>query len=104
MIVEQRTYTLHPGKGPEWLEIYGREGRDLQVSHLGRMIGYFTTEIGSLNQVIHLWAYEDLEDRRRRRAALVDTPEWHALLRKLLPLCRDMESKILIPASFSPIR
>ncbi len=104
MIVEQRTYTLRPGKGGEWLEIYEREGRDLQVGHLGRMIGYFTTEIGPLNQIVHLWAYEDLEDRRRRREALTSTDEWKALLGKLLPLCRDMESKILIPAPFSPIR
>ena len=104
MIVEQRTYTLHPGKTPEWLDIYEREGRELQVHHLGRMIGYFTTEIGPLNEVVHLWAYEDLEDRRRRREALTSTLEWQALLGKLLPLCRDMASKILIPAPFSPIR
>ena len=104
MIVEQRTYTLHPGRTPEWLDIYGREGCELQVRHLGRMLGYFTTEIGPLNQIVHLWGYSDLQDRSERRAALVATAEWQAALQKLLPLVRDMENKILLPAPFSPIR
>jgi hypothetical protein len=104
MIVEQRTYTLRPGKVPEWMEIYQREGYELQVRILGRMVGYFSTELGTLNQVVHLWAYDDLEDRRRRREVLQAQPEWQALLQKLLPLVREMESKILIPAPFSPIR
>jgi hypothetical protein len=104
MIVEQRTYTLHPGKAPAYIELYQSEGYDVQVKHLGRMIGYFTTDIGTLNQIVHLWAYEDLEDRRRRREALFATAEWQALLPKLLALIQTMESKILIPTLFSPIR
>ena len=35
---------------------------------LGRLIGYFQTEIGDLNHVVHLWAYDSLEDRAARRA------------------------------------
>jgi hypothetical protein len=104
MIVEQRTYTLHPGKAAEWIEVYQQEGFEMQIRCLGRMVGYFTSELGVLNQVVHLWAYEDLEDRRRRREALVAKPEWQALLQRLLPLVREMESKILIPAPFSPVR
>jgi hypothetical protein len=104
MIVEQRTYTLHPGKVPDWINLYQSEGYEMQVSCLGRMVGYFMSELGTLNQVVHLWAYEDLEDRRRRREVLVAKAEWQALLQKLLPLVREMESKILIPAPFSPIR
>ena len=103
MIVEQRTYTLHPGKVPDWIDLYQSEGYEMQVRCLGRMVGYFTSELGTLNQVVHLWAYEDLEDRRRRREVLVAKPEWQALLQNLLPLVREMESKILIPAPFSPI-
>jgi NIPSNAP len=104
MIVEQRTYTLHPGKTPEWIDLYQREGYELQVQCLGRMVGYFTTELGTLNQVVHLWAYDDLEDRRRRREMLSGKAQWQALLQKLYPLLREMESKILAPAPFSPIR
>jgi hypothetical protein len=68
MIVEQRTYTLHPGKTPEYLRLYESEGMAIQTRILGRMVGYFTTEIGPLNQVIHMWGYDTFEERAKRRA------------------------------------
>lgn len=58
MIVEQRTYTLHPGALPELLDTYEREGMAVHRRILGNMIGYFYTEIGPLNQIVHLWGYD----------------------------------------------
>jgi hypothetical protein len=104
MIVEQRTYTFHPGKLPEFLQIYEREGLDTQKAILGNMIGYFTTDIGPLNQVVHLWAYRDYADREERRARLGADKGWQAYLAKALPLIQTMESKILIPTRFSTVR
>ena len=77
---------------------------DLQKRVLGNMIGYFTTEIGPLNQIVHLWGYDSLDERMRRRAALGGTPEWQAFLAKVLPLIVTMETKILVPTAFSSIR
>jgi hypothetical protein len=104
MIVEQRTYTLYPGKVPQYLEIYRRDVYDLQVRTLGNMVGYFTTEMGTLNQIIHMWSYDDLEDRRKRREKLFADPQWIAFLEKVLPLIVKMENQILVPTSFSPVR
>lgn len=102
MIIEQRTYTFHPGKVPEFLGLYQRFGLALQTAILGRMAGYFTTEFGTLNQVVHMWAYDDLKDRQERRARLNADPDWQAYLAKVLPLIQTMESRILIPTAFSP--
>ena len=63
MIVEQRTYTTHPGKWREYLALYEQEGLQIQRQILGRMVGYYYSDIGDLNQVVHLWAYEDLNER-----------------------------------------
>jgi hypothetical protein len=104
MIVEQRTYTLHVGKIPEFLRLYETEGLPIQTRILGRLIGFFTTEIGPLNQVVHLWGYESLDDRARRRAEMVADPAWKALAPNILPMIQVQESKILNPAPFSPIR
>ncbi len=104
MIVEQRTYTLHPGKVPEYLRLYESEGMAIQTRILGRMVGYFTTEIGPLNQIIHMWGYEDLADRARRRAQMAADPGWKAYIPKIQALIQTQETKILIPTSFSPIR
>ena len=37
-----------------------RVPRELQQRILGNLIGYFTTEIGMLNQSVHLWGYTSL--------------------------------------------
>ena len=104
MLVEQRTYTFHPGQAGSFLDAYMDGVLDVQTRILGNMIGYFTTEIGPLNQTVHLWGYDNLDERMRRRRALAGSPQWQAFLAKVLPLIMTMETKILIPTTFSPIR
>ncbi|MBM3491710.1 MAG: NIPSNAP family protein [Alphaproteobacteria bacterium] len=104
MFVEQRTYTLQPGKVPEWFKVYEQEGMPVQKPTLGNMVGYFTTEFGPLNLVVHMWGYETLDDRARRRAELMAKPEWQNFVGKVRPLLVNMESRVLVPAPFSPIR
>ncbi|MDX3895741.1 NIPSNAP family protein [Pusillimonas sp.] len=82
MIVDHRTYTIKTGLMRDFLSLYAAEGRAVQTEHLGAPLGYYTTEVGELNQVVHLWAYSDLADRERRRAALEADPRWLAYRRK----------------------
>ena len=100
MLVEQRTYTTHPGKLQDYLSLYESEGLSIQRPILGRMVGYYRTEHGTLNQVVHLWAYASHAEREQRRALLAEQPDWIAYLRKMLPLLQSMESRILVPAPF----
>ncbi|MGE8615574.1 MAG: NIPSNAP family protein [Achromobacter veterisilvae] len=100
MIVEQRTYTTHPGKWRDYLALYEAEGLGVQRRILGRMVGYYYSEAGALNQIVHLWAYQDLQEREARRALLAADPQWQAYVRKMLPLLQHQESKLLKPASF----
>lgn len=102
MIVEQRTYTLRPGTVPEYLRLYEEEGLAIQRPILGQLVGYFFTDIGPLNQIVHMWAYEDLADRARRRDELARHPGWRAFRPKTLPLIVAQENRILAPARFSP--
>ncbi len=78
MIVDLRTYTIRTGALREFLALYAREGLAVQTQHLGAPLGYYTTEVGDLGQVVHLWRYVDMADRDRRRAALEADPRWHA--------------------------
>lgn len=100
MIVEQRTYTTHPGKTRDYLALYEAEGLAIQRRILGRMVGYYTTELGPLNQIVHMWAYEDLNERAARREALMADPGWKQYVARMLPFLQNMESKILLPAPF----
>jgi hypothetical protein len=104
VIVEERTYTLYPGKMAEYMRIYAEHGVAIQTRVLGNLIGYFSSEIGELNNVVSLWGYESMEARTRLRAQLQDDEGWRAYVPKILPLIQTMQNRILIPASFSPIR
>jgi hypothetical protein len=102
MIVEERIYTAIPGKAQEYVRRYQEEGLAIQRPILGNLLGYFTSEIGTLNQIVHLWAYQDLADRAARRAKLLSDPRWKAYSATVVPLLLSQENKILVPAPFSP--
>lgn len=78
MIIDLRTYTIRIGAMRDFLAQYAREGRVVQTRHLGPPLGYCTTEVGQLSQVLHFWQYRDMADRDQRRAALEADPLWLA--------------------------
>lgn len=104
MIVEERIYLTHPGKLPEFLKLYESEALPLQLKYLENMVGFFTTEIGTLNQVVHMWKYESLDDRAERRGRMMKEPGFHAYLEKATPLLIKMENRVLVPTSFSALK
>jgi hypothetical protein len=104
VIVEERDYHVYTGKLNELVGLYESEGIALQERYLGRLIGAFTTDVGKLSTYTHLWAYDDFEERRRRRAELQADQTWVAFLAKIQPLIHTQENRILIPTSFSPLR
>ncbi|HXD41236.1 MAG TPA: NIPSNAP family protein [Ramlibacter sp.] len=73
-----RTYSIAIGAMRDFLQLYASEGLEVQTQHLGSPLGYYTSEVGELSQVVHLWRYTDMADRERRRAALESDPRWLA--------------------------
>jgi hypothetical protein len=74
MIVEERCNTLKPGTVHLYYQDYNPRGLRIQTRILGNLIGYFHTEIGELNQVVHLWGYGSLAERER--SARCWPPTW----------------------------
>lgn len=103
MIYEVRTYKLKIGTIPAYLRVVEEEGIEIQQHHLGALICYFFSEIGPLNEIMHVWAYTDLNDRETRRSALNTDERWLQFLPKIQSLIETMESKIMKPAVFSPL-
>lgn len=105
MLVEQRTYDIDPGVPmQDFLTAYRDFGLSAQQRILEGFLGYFTTEFGTQNQVRHFWAFADLEDRRRRRAALAADPEWQECIKIVRPMIIRWDNTIMYPTDFSPIR
>ena len=63
MVYEERIYTIRPGKMAEYLRNYEELGLPIQLEVIGNLIGFFRTEVGGLNKVVHIWGYDSLDDR-----------------------------------------
>src|SRR5262245_53192700 len=72
MIYEIRTYNFKPGMVNGWLQNWEKAYAVREkYSPLG---GMFTVDIGPLNQVVHIWQYESLQQRADIRAAAAKDP------------------------------
>ena len=100
MIVEMRTYTLALGATGRYFKLYGEKGLAVQTRILGHLVGYYAVEVGELNKVVHLWAYENLDERAKRREVLWKDPEWLDYVKEVGPLVVDQANQILTPAPF----
>ena len=106
MIVDHRTYDMHPGKGSAWLDAYRDVGLAVQRRHLGQLLMFATTEVGPINQAVFMWAYESIGDRERRRAGMEQDPGWAAFRLRHQPFLalKQQTNQLLEPTPFSPVR
>ena len=95
MIYEFRTYDILPGT----LDKFGSKtaekiSKRIEYSDLA---AFWYSDIGPLNQVIHVWPYENLEHRREIRSQVVSDGIWPPDNNDVLI---RMQSDIMIPAPF----
>ncbi|GIT19114.1 MAG: NIPSNAP family protein [Dehalococcoidia bacterium] len=70
MIHEFRTYDLKPGSLAQY---YSNTAPMMQKRlEYSPLVGYFHTEIGPLNRVLHIWEYEDLNERSAIRSQVIE--------------------------------
>jgi len=105
MIHELRRYTIKPGKLADYIEKSGTVGRPIRGDRYGRLLGYWSTELGSLNRVMHLWEFADLAARSAARAGLAKDERW---VKEYLPVSQALleaqENLILAPFDWAPFR
>ncbi len=99
MLHELRTYTARPGAVPDILKVNEEVGRKARGNDYGVLEGYWYTEIGPLNQVMHLWRYDSFEERAHLRAELAKVDDWtKKYVPTLRPLLVNQTTRFLNPA------
>ena len=97
MIYEFRTYDLKPRTVPDFEKRAAtkiKEGR----RNYSELFGFWYTEAGPLNQVVHIWPYEDLNQRGEIRAKVVEDGVWPPDNTEFV---NNMRSEIFLPAPFN---
>jgi hypothetical protein len=94
MIYEIRTYNVKPGQVAEYERRFS-EGLEVR-SKYSQLYGMWHTEIGPLNQVVHLWSYDSLQQRAdvRGAAARDSSGKWPPNTNDVLV---SQETDILVP-------
>ncbi|KIM47480.1 hypothetical protein M413DRAFT_439140 [Hebeloma cylindrosporum] len=101
-IFELRTYQLKSGTLLEWENTWRRgiEARRKSVAP----VGAWFSQVGRLHQVHHMWQYPSLQARKEIRNKAWQNDGWAETVSKTAQLTTSMDSFILTPLSFSPLK
>jgi len=101
-VYEFRHYTAHPGKAQIWADLFANvmPAREKYSPNVCAWI----TEAGQPNEVCHLWAYSDLNERAAARAEAAKDPDWREFLGAIRPLIASAQNAILLPSPHSPLQ
>ena len=94
-IVDLRVYTIRPRKLAEFIDVFDRLAMPVQLRYLGRPHGMFTSAVGPLNQIVHLWGFPDMGEFERRHVARDEDPDWPAYLRASEHLIVAQENRLI---------
>ena len=94
-LIDHRIYTIRLRKMTEFLEVFDRLAMPILLETLGNPVGFYVSQVGPLNQFVHLWAYEDLADYERRCRARDTHPAFPAYLSASEHLIVAQETRLI---------
>ncbi|OMH78800.1 Protein NipSnap-like protein [Zancudomyces culisetae] len=97
-IFEFRSYLLKPGGLLEWEQKWKTSVK--QRSNVSHLVGAWFSQIGSLNNVYHIWHYKDLAERKESRRLAWTNKTWSTSVYNTTKLIEKMDSLILKPIDF----
>lgn len=97
MMYEFRTYRVAPRTVVEVERIFAAAYEHRKK--YSELTASWHTEIGPLNEIVQVWAYQDLAERARIRAEAAKDPHWPPKIRDYVVSTR---SQIVVPFPFLP--
>jgi len=76
MVFDFRTYTFKPGGIPAYMAAAGEVAVPIRKRYGIKLAGWYYSDVGDLNQVTHIWAYNDLKHLKEGKDAVASDPEW----------------------------
>ena len=71
-----RTYDIAMGKTPEYMAAVREVALPVRESYGVKLAGWYYTDIGALNKVVHIWAYRDFAHFEEAREAFRTDERW----------------------------
>jgi len=93
MIFELRSYVLHSARFAEYIATFDQRPDVVEVLR-PYLRGFWSSESGILNRVMHLYEYRDRAERAAVRAARAQVPVMRQFYADVLPMLREQRSVI----------
>ena len=97
-----RTYPVVVGQMAAVVDLYKNEGWPALQNHPQKLVGYFTGDIGAMNQLVHIWKFDDDADRRTFWAGVFGDAAFLAFAKKLRPMLGSQDNKLMVSAPWGP--
>lgn len=104
MIYVEASLRVVPGKMKEFMEVFEKEYLPLS-NKLGRkMLAQWTTSIGTLDTLVDIWVYDDLNHMQRFNEARAKMPEFAVASEHLRALIAFEETRLMMPTKLSELK
>ena len=76
MIYDMRIYDLKPGAAATYEAAVRDVALQIRKDHGVKLAGWYSTDVGPLNRIVHIWAYQDYAHFETARQAVRSDPRW----------------------------
>ena len=102
-IFELRTYTLQVGKLAKAIQVYEELGWPALKKYKSNILQYYIGDVGALNQIIHVWGFQDDNLRRELWKKIYADEDFIKFATEFRPLVITQENKLMTAAPWMPI-
>ena len=103
MIYDFRVYTLKPGATPDYMAAVKELALPIRQKYGIKLAGWYYSDIGDLNQVVHIWAYRDHAHLAEAKPQVSADPDWGGkYLPRVRPLIVAQKAYLMLSPDFAP--
>ena len=102
-IYDFRMYTLKPGATPDYMAAVRELALPIRKRYGVKLAGWYYSDVGELNQVVHIWCFQDYAQMEDAKAKIAADPDW---TQKYLPWVRGLivaqKTYLMLSPDFAP--
>ncbi|MCL0055026.1 NIPSNAP family protein [Dehalococcoidia bacterium] len=103
MIYDMRIYDLKPGSVNEYMAAVKEVALQIRGDYGVKLAGWYYTDIGPLNRIVHIWAYKDYHHFAEAREQVRSDPRWSGeYMPRVRGLAVKQQDMIMNGADFFP--
>ena len=104
MIYDFREYTLNPGATADYMAAVKEVALPIRQKYGVKLAGWYYSEIGELNQVVHIWAFDDEAHMAEAKGKVSRDPDWTGkYLPRVQGLIESQKTSLMMSPDFGPV-